>query len=952
MATNPEFSNPLRKFKLVFLGEQSVGKTSLITRFMYDTFDNTYQATIGIDFLSKTMYLEDRTVRLQLWDTAGQERFRSLIPSYIRDSSVAVVVYDITNRNSFMNTAKWIDDVRAERGMDVIIVLVGNKTDLNEKRQVTAEEGEKKAKEFNIMFIETSAKAGHNVKTLFRKIAQALPGMENTITDANQSQLIDVKIQDNPSQTEAANGSLNGQLVASRALGRHTFATEANVAEAAVVIEEELGATVALQAPSELPEVIKKSRRSRAKASAVVPSSTNTMPAQAAVTTLRPYQQEVIKTCLDNVSEGIMRQIVSLPVGSGKTVIFSHLMKQVPSPFPGATKVLVLAHRQELLEQTQKHILSSGSGLTVTIDQGKKNADMKADVIVASVPTLGRVGTTRILKYDPRQFKCIIIDEAHHAAAESYGRILRHFGADQKDTHIFLYGCSATVRRHDGLQLGGIFDHISFHKDFLSMIEEKWLCGLRVSTIKTDFDLRGIKTVAGDFAQKELAVKVNTPIRNEIVVRSFMTFCRERHSTVVFAVDIAHLEALTEMFKKYGYDARGLSSKTDPVERAQLVNDFRNRKFPVIVNCGILTEGTDIPAIDSILMARPTKSNVLFQQMLGRGMRLYPGKEDCLVLDFVDVVRGDDLVTLPTLLGLDPSTVLEKDKRIRTRKDVASLEDSEIDPLTGIRVSRIRVLEYENPFQLIDDCSGTKPSIWRMTPNAWVNVGPDTFVLDASDICLKIMRSKDGQFRCLKRSRLRLGEQSDEGANSKQDRPRHGGKGSKSSAKPNRIVTKGTYLPMETDTLKDCFHAVDTWIGANIKMRPGALRRSAGWRKEPASPAQIKFLKKLGLDVQEHIKAQRQAAGAERKAGKGVDKRGRKGADSKDDAPALSQSVAATPLNRGHLTRGEAANLITRFVHGAGKRWNEHQKEKDKKAKLAAKDFNIQVGPIALPPDS
>uniref|UniRef100_A0A7M4EPC9 RAB41, member RAS onco family n=1 Tax=Crocodylus porosus TaxID=8502 RepID=A0A7M4EPC9_CROPO len=92
-----EFGNPLRKFKLVFLGEQSVGKTSLITRFMYDSFDNTYQATIGIDFLSKTMYLEDRTIRLQLWDTAGQERFRSLIPSYIRDSAVAVIVFDITS---------------------------------------------------------------------------------------------------------------------------------------------------------------------------------------------------------------------------------------------------------------------------------------------------------------------------------------------------------------------------------------------------------------------------------------------------------------------------------------------------------------------------------------------------------------------------------------------------------------------------------------------------------------------------------------------------------------------------------------------------------------------------------------------------------------------------------------------------------------------------------------
>ncbi|KAG8510356.1 Ras-related protein Rab-6B [Galemys pyrenaicus] len=149
-----------------------VGKTSLITRFMYDSFDNTYQATIGIDFLSKTMYLEDRTVRLQLWDTAGQERFRSLIPSYIRDSTVAVVVYDITNLNSFQQTSKWIDDVRTERGSDVIIMLVGNKTDLADKRQITIEEGEQRAKELSVMFIETSAKTGYNVKQVKRSCCQ------------------------------------------------------------------------------------------------------------------------------------------------------------------------------------------------------------------------------------------------------------------------------------------------------------------------------------------------------------------------------------------------------------------------------------------------------------------------------------------------------------------------------------------------------------------------------------------------------------------------------------------------------------------------------------------------------------------------------------------------------------------------------------------------------------
>ncbi|XP_032613015.1 ras-related protein Rab-41 isoform X2 [Hylobates moloch] len=163
----------LWKSKLLFLGEQN-GKTSVITRFMYNSFSCACQATVGIDFLSKTMYLEDQIVQLQLWDTAGQERFHSLIPSYIRDSTIAVVVYDITNINSFKETDKWVEHVRAERGDDVVIMLVGNKIDLDNKRQVTAEEGEEKSRNLNVMFIETSAKTGYNVKKLFQRVASAL----------------------------------------------------------------------------------------------------------------------------------------------------------------------------------------------------------------------------------------------------------------------------------------------------------------------------------------------------------------------------------------------------------------------------------------------------------------------------------------------------------------------------------------------------------------------------------------------------------------------------------------------------------------------------------------------------------------------------------------------------------------------------------------------------------
>lgn len=187
--------NPMPKYKLVFLGDIYVGKTSIINRFMYDTFDTNYQATIGIDFLSKTMYLEDRTVRLQLWDTAGQERFRSLIPNYIRDSSVAIIVFDVTNKQTFVNVDKWIEDVRAERGSDALVIIVGNKVDKVEERSVTFEEGSKKARELDAEYIESSAKTGDNIKQLFTTVAGALPQANST--PQKNPDVVDIRIGQN-----------------------------------------------------------------------------------------------------------------------------------------------------------------------------------------------------------------------------------------------------------------------------------------------------------------------------------------------------------------------------------------------------------------------------------------------------------------------------------------------------------------------------------------------------------------------------------------------------------------------------------------------------------------------------------------------------------------------------------------------------------------------------------
>lgn len=209
---------PLSKFKVVFLGDSGAGKTSLIKSFIYGKFESNYTMTIGIDFLAKTMYLDDRTVRLQIWDSAGQERFRSIIPSYIRDSSVAVVVYDVTNRVSFTNASRWIEDVRAERGTDVLIALVGNKVDMAERRVVATSEGESKAREEGVMFIECSARTGDNVMQLFRNLATALPGNAEASGSAAtgsrpfapESNLIDVKLSAVPPPSPAADGARSG----------------------------------------------------------------------------------------------------------------------------------------------------------------------------------------------------------------------------------------------------------------------------------------------------------------------------------------------------------------------------------------------------------------------------------------------------------------------------------------------------------------------------------------------------------------------------------------------------------------------------------------------------------------------------------------------------------------------------------------------------------------------
>ncbi|KAI8060876.1 P-loop containing nucleoside triphosphate hydrolase protein [Gongronella butleri] len=382
-------------------------------------------------------------------------------------------------------------------------------------------------------------------------------------------------------------------------------------------------------------------------------------------TGLRDYQRHCIETCLAKLKEGQRRQVVSLPVGSGKTVVMANLIPAIPNPSKLATKTLVLAHRAELLEQAQQQIQRFNPSLRVAIEQGRRRVDVAStDVVVASVQSLGRHDSARLERYDPAEFKAVLIDEAHHATAATYLRILDHFLTPD----LFVWGCSATVRRHDGMKLGHVFDDMAFHLDFLSMIEAGWLSPLKITTVETAVDLSGISLQNHDFHPGQLAAAVNTAVRNDIILNGWLKYAQgegdddalvqRRQSTLVFAVDIAHTEALCAAFRQRGVHAEYITSDTDARTRHTLLDQFRRRQFPVMINCGILTEGTDIPAIDCLLLARPTRSSILFQQMMGRGMRLYPRKKDCLVIDFVDNFKRSGLITVPTLLGLDPSTMV------------------------------------------------------------------------------------------------------------------------------------------------------------------------------------------------------------------------------------------------------------------------------------------------------
>jgi len=368
---------------------------------------------------------------------------------------------------------------------------------------------------------------------------------------------------------------------------------------------------------------------------------------------LRPYQREAIDAVIAARRRGIRRMVLCLPTGAGKTVIFAELIRRAKHP------VLVLAHRDELVAQACQKIEAAlrGTDRIVAVEQGDASAPAQASVLVASIRSLheGRIG--RALA--GRDIRLVIYDECHHAVANDNRRVLEQIGVFADDWPGTLVGFTATTRRADGRGLDEVFEEIAFSRSLREMIDAGFLRPLEGLRIATGIDIGTVPSRGEDFDEDALAEAIDIEQRNLLVARSIQDLARDRR-TIAFCVGIAHAEHLCAALRGIGVPAGMVCGEMPKPARQQTLDRFRRGVLRVITNVGVLTEGFDDPGVSAIAMVRPTRSESVYLQCVGRGMRLHPDAKDCLVLDFVDL-SGLRLITTPTL-DAGPSHVIEREE--------------------------------------------------------------------------------------------------------------------------------------------------------------------------------------------------------------------------------------------------------------------------------------------------
>lgn len=353
---------------------------------------------------------------------------------------------------------------------------------------------------------------------------------------------------------------------------------------------------------------------------------------------LRPYQEEARAKVQQEWKEGRKRTLLVLPTGCGKTIVFS---KIIEDRVKMGERVLVLAHRSELLEQASDKLMTA-TGLGTALEKAENTSiGSWFRVVVGSVQTMQR--EKRLSQFPPNHFDTIVIDEAHHAISDGYQRVLEHFGEAN------VLGVTATPDRGDMRNLGSYFDSLAYEYPLVDAIKSGYLSKITAITIPLELDISTVSQQAGDFKVSEIGTALDPYL--EQIADEMVKQCKDR-KTVVFLPLVKTSQKFRDILNAKGFKAAEVNGESK--DRAEILEDFDKDKYNVLCNSMLLTEGWDCPTVDCVVVLRPTKVRALYSQMVGRGTRLAPGKKNLLLLDFLWHTERHELCRPAHLIASSP----------------------------------------------------------------------------------------------------------------------------------------------------------------------------------------------------------------------------------------------------------------------------------------------------------
>jgi len=394
---------------------------------------------------------------------------------------------------------------------------------------------------------------------------------------------------------------------------------------------------------------------------------------------LRPYQNEAIDAIQNEWKKGNSKTLLVLPTGTGKTIVFS---KIVEKEVEDGSKALIIAHTGELLDQASDK-LKIASGLDSALEKAESTAiDANENVTVASIQTLSK--ENRLMAYPRDYFKTVVIDEVHHAMSDSYQRVLNYFdGAN-------MLGVTATPDRADQKNLGKFFDSKAYEYSMHKAIKEGYLCPVKAQMIPLELDIHSVKMSNGDYALGQVGSALD-PYLNQIALE--MVKYAKGRKTVVFLPLISTSQKFCELLNMHGLRAAEVNGKS--ADRDQILKDFEAGEYDVLCNSMLLTEGWDCPSVDCIVILRPTKIRSLYQQMVGRGMRNAPGKENLLLLDFLWMTERHDLCRPSALISKDADLAKRIDEKMMNKVSGIDLLAAEVEAQNDVIKEREDALAKE-----------------------------------------------------------------------------------------------------------------------------------------------------------------------------------------------------------------------------------------------------------------